>query len=246
MESTLGLLALMLMGLFLGLFGSGGSLLTLPILLYFFHLPFKEATSYSLAIVGIIALTAVFAQRKNVLLYQSIQFLLLSFCGMIATRAYIVPAIPAGSDGILSTIFAVILLIVGILMQFPRENTLPINPFLKRLLMPIAVIVGMMMGLFGVGGGFLTVPVLISMLGFRPHQAIATSLLIIALNALTGLIVRFDVEINRLIIFLLPALIGIILGSQISTRISPLNMRKKLGYLISFIGMIMLIKQRLT
>ncbi|MEJ7635564.1 sulfite exporter TauE/SafE family protein [Aeromicrobium sp.] len=208
-DLVLALVAGALIGLSLGALGSGGSILAVPVLVYALDQSPGQATTGSLVVVGVTALTgAVTANRAgNVLLGRGVLF------GLIAIGGAAAGALAAArvSDPVLLSAFAALMLLVGALMavrllrpgitQPHTAATLddPIITFsptfacacpraLKVLV--TATVVGLLTGFLGVGGGFLVVPALMLALALPMEYAVGTSLLVIALTSTSALAVR--------------------------------------------------------
>ena len=199
---VIGYIASIAIGLSLGLIGGGGSILTVPVLVYFFGVSPVLATAYSLFIVGTTSLVGVFPKYKEgfVSIRTTIVFGIPSIIAVFLTRKWLVPAIPEnlGHIGSLEItksllvmlLFATLMLAASISMirsKKVREDKIKEK---KKFNYPLIVlegsVVGMLTGLVGAGGGFLIIPALV-MLGNLPmKKAIGTSVFIIALKSLIG------------------------------------------------------------
>lgn len=253
MTPTLGYLSLLFMGLMLGLIGSGGSILTIPILLYFFKIPILQATTYSLAIVATIAMTAAFSRKKDICFEKSISFLLPSGAGVVLARHFIVPILPITIGGVktasmLVVVFCFFMIIAGFSMihaALPQQSTKLTKVGLWTSVM--ALFLGLLLGLLGAGGGFLIIPYLIFFMGLPQKQAIATSLFVITINSLLGLLAELAhhtvISIAALVCFLAPALTGLYIGSLLSPRINPEILKKGFGYFLCLMAVSILFKE---
>lgn len=225
-------------GLSLGALGSGGSILTIPILVYVAGIPTQTAVSMSLVIVGTTSLlgAALHLRRGNVAIKPGLLF---AATGMVGS--YIGAA---GTQFVprrdLMLLFAVIMLVVAVVMWrgsagLHRSASLSVYRCL-----PIGFAVGMLTGFLGIGGGFLIVPALILFAGLDPRKAVGTSLAVIALNSSSGLAghLRFvDLDWSLLVGFLLFALTGMVIGSNVSTHLAEHRLRRVFATTIFVIGL---------
>lgn len=230
----------LLMGLCLGALGGGGSILTVPALVYIFGQDPQQATTSSLVIVGVTSLVAAFphARAGNVRLGQGLAFGALGVVGSFAGAAAATTVPPE----VLLSSFAALMVLVAVLMlrrtlssgdadepTRPSEPMISLAPFFcacPRVAKVIvtATVVGMLTGFFGVGGGFALVPALVLAMSFRMPVAVGTSLVVIAVNSATALVARSDagVELDWALIggFTAAAVIGSLLGSRVAARVS--------------------------
>jgi uncharacterized membrane protein YfcA len=179
-------------GISLGLFGSGGSVLTVPVLVYLLGQDEKTAIAGSLFIVGNIALAGSLRYlRANVVQWRSV--LTFGVPGMIGTWTGAELSVFL-SGAMQLALFAIVMLVAAALIL--RPPALDAADRAERALWKIAIdglVVGIITGLVGVGGGFLIVPALVLLGGLTMLQAIATSLVIIALKSYAGFIKYVDV-----------------------------------------------------
>ena len=212
----LGYIGAILMGLSLGLIGGGGSILTVPILVYLFQVDAVLATAYSLFIVGLTSLVGSFSHIKlgNVHWRTAIVFGIPSIISVFLTRSYLVPRIPdpiltfgqdpSGGASMVITksvglllLFAVIMVMAAYSMIKPtkkpaadglqaNENNEP--QFNYPLILAEGAIVGVVTGLVGAGGGFLIIPALVLLAKLPMKKAVGTSLMIIAAKSLIGFV----------------------------------------------------------
>lgn len=212
----IGYIGAVVMGLSLGLIGGGGSILTVPILVYLFQVDAVLATAYSLFIVGLTSLVGSVSHVRlgNVHWRTAIVFGIPSIISVFLTRSYLVPRIPdpimtfgqdpsggaalviAKSVGLL-LLFAVIMVMAAYSMIKPAkksgDNTLEkaedLQPqFNYPLILAEGAIVGLVTGLVGAGGGFLIIPALVLLAKLPMKQAVGTSLMIIAAKSLIGFV----------------------------------------------------------
>ncbi len=212
----IGYIGAILMGLSLGLIGGGGSILTVPILVYLFQVDAVLATAYSLFIVGLTSLVGSVSHVRlgNVHWRTAIVFGIPSIISVFLTRSYLVPRIPdpimtfgqdpSGGAALVITksvglllLFAVIMVMAAYSMIKPAkksgDNTLEkaedVQPqFNYPLILAEGAIVGVVTGLVGAGGGFLIIPALVLLAKLPMKQAVGTSLMIIAAKSLIGFV----------------------------------------------------------
>lgn len=224
---TVVLLLSILVGLSLGLLGGGGSILTLPILLYAAELPGKEAIASSLVVV---ALTAAFgalqhARKGQVRLRVGLHFAAAAMVGAFAGGriAWLLPtnALLAG--------FVAVMIVAGLMMLRPRPEAPEETPRPGLKLALVGVAVGLMTGLVGAGGGFVVVPALALLGGVPMRAAIGTSLMVIALQSGAGLLGHLQhVQLDWSLVGLVTgsALVGSVIGSKLAHRLSVLSLRR--------------------
>lgn len=212
----IGYIGAVVMGLSLGLIGGGGSILTVPILVYLFQVDAVLATAYSLFIVGLTSLVGSVSHVRlgNVHWRTAIVFGIPSIISVFLTRSYLVPRIPdpimtfgqdpSGGAALVITksvglllLFAVIMVMAAYSMIKPAkksgDNTLEkaedVQPqFNYPLILAEGAIVGLVTGLVGAGGGFLIIPALVLLAKLPMKQAVGTSLMIIAAKSLIGFV----------------------------------------------------------
>jgi uncharacterized protein len=249
MELYFGYLGALLIGLVLGLTGGGGSILTVPVLVYLMHLNPVTATAYSLFIVGTTsAFGTVQNFRKGVVeVKTAFLFAIPSFIAVFLTRKFIVPAIPdvliqssrftLTRETFLMVLFAAIMLLASFSMiKKPAEPKVSAVKEMNLLAMLLQLsVVGVFIGLVGAGGGFLIIPALVFMAKLPMRKAIGTSLLIITLNSLIG----FTGDLGTTIIdwpFLLRftsiAVIGIFTGIYLSQYVDEKQLKKGFGWFV--------------
>ena len=243
METTLALIAGGFIGAVLGFVGAGGAMLSVPILMYGFGFDPKPATTAALAVVLLAALSGVVPKaRKKQVLYRD-AFVIWAI-GSITNLGFssIVDQIP---DSVITTGFAGILLLAGASMLRP-----PRLDEQKRMPLPVLIlmslIIGTMTGLFGIGGGFLAIPVLVLYFGTPQIVAAGTSLLIISANSLTAFIGHRsqwgEVQWHIPILMGASAVVVAQIASQLAHKTSPAILRKAFAYLLFAISIFTVIK----
>ena len=187
MEIVAALIAGSFIGAVLGYIGAGGAMLAVPILMYIFSFTPHLATTASLAIVGSAAVSGAIAKARNKeILYRDA--IVIWAIGLITNVGFssISDSLP---DAFIKTGFAVILFVAGLSMiRNPLAMTQKRMPV--AILIFVSLLIGSITGLFGIGGGFLAIPILVLFFGTPQSTASGTSLMIIALNSLTSLAVR--------------------------------------------------------
>lgn len=255
----IGYTSAVLIGISLGLIGGGGSILTVPVLVYLFGLDAFLAAEYSLFIVGISSAAGSLAYLKNgqVDLKTAVVFGIPSIISIFLTRIYIVPLIPAEvlragdfaltRNTFLLLIFAVLMIVASYKMirKNKNENTAVIkeNIFLAA---GEGALIGVLTGLVGAGGGFMIIPALVGLLKIPMKTAVGTSLVIISLNSLIG----FSSSVGNTVIewkFLISiagiAVIGIIIGSYFSGKIDGKKLKPAFGWFIMVMGVYIIFKE---
>jgi uncharacterized membrane protein YfcA len=252
-------------GLILGLIGGGGSILTVPVLVYLLGISPVLATAYSLFIVGLTSLFGAFTYmiKREISYKTGAIFAIPSFIAVYFTRKLFVPAIPQqiielngfaiSKDMAIMLLFSVIMLWASISM-IHNSNTdksqSSIRRFNNPLIMLEGTVVGFFTGLVGAGGGFLIIPALVLLARLPMKLAVGTSLMIIAAKSLIGFI--GDVEAGQninfqfLFIFSIIAIIGILLGSYISKFVSGERLKPVFGWFVFLMGVYIIGKELLA
>ncbi len=259
----IGYLASIVMGLSLGMIGGGGSILTVPILVYLFGINPILATAYSLFIVGLTALIGgiSYFKKGEVDLKTGFIFAVPSFIGVYLTRAYIVPALPEHIASIgnivltkpllIMTVFAILMLAASISMiKSNNVNASKIEMSAKRKAAFIALeglVVGGVTGFVGAGGGFLIIPALVILVGLPMKIAVGTSLFIISAKSLVGFTGDLQkqpyIDWKLLIIISVIAIFGLFVGMAFSKKISENILKKVFGFFVLVMGSLILIDQ---
>lgn len=258
---VIGYLASLLIGLSLGLIGGGGSILTVPVLVYLFGVDPVLATAYSLFIVGTTSLVGTFPKYKNneINLKTAIIFGIPSIIAVYATRAFIVPAIPSevftiGSFVVtkavlMMMIFAVLMVFASVSMIKDNNKTIEVaekQKFNYPMILVEGLLVGTLTGLVGAGGGFLIIPALVIFSKLPMKQAVGTSLLIIAAKSLFGFTADLSNETmdwKLLLSVTALAIIGIFIGNTIGKRVSANRLKKGFGWFVLVMGIYIITKE---
>ena len=244
-------------GLTMGIMGSGGSILTLPIFVYLFHIEPIQALDYSLFTISIISLIGSIGHlyKKEIDFKTTTLFILPSLLAVYITKQYILPNIPnsipinqstIAKDQIIMSFFSVLILVSAFIMLKRNNNNNNNNNNSGRVrntiahLITIGFITGLLTGLVGAGGGFIIVPALVLLMKINIKQATAASLFIITINATFGLLSNFrhldQINWAILIIFTGITLIGLMIGFQLKTKLKPENLKVVFGYFLGAIG----------
>ncbi len=222
-----------LIGLALGSLGAGGSILTLPILVYAMGAPVQTATGTSLAVVGLNAFAGALMhlRRRRALPWVGLGVGASGLAGALG-GAWLNQQV---RGEIILILFAclMVLVAVGLLRRYPVVATAPISvecltPASWARIAAVGLGVGVLTGLFGVGGGFLIVPALVLILGLPMSQAVGTSLIAIALNALWGLLAHLSfsaLDLPLTAVFVVGGMLGIVLGGRMAGRLPEHQLR---------------------
>lgn len=242
------------MGLTLGLIGAGGSILTVPILVYFFKIKPLVATAYSLFIVGFTALVGAYLYyRKNfVKIKSALIFAIPASASVLFTRLLIAPNLPeyileVPKDIFIMLLFSSLMLIAAFFMFRPLRVE---NNNQKSKLGRIYILllgsagIGFITGLVGAGGGFLIIPTLIVLFNLSMKEAVGTSLAIIAVNSLIGfngdLASSLKIDWNILGLFILLTVLGMILGVFLSNIFDAEKLKKIFATFVVIIAILIL------
>ncbi len=260
----IGYFASALIGISLGLIGGGGSILTVPVLVYLFGVDPVPATAYSLFIVGATSLVGSFPKYRDgmVNLKTAVIFGIPAIFAVYATRAYLVPIIPNPVFNIGSLVVSKAMFMMGIfaiLMVFASysmirgkkneaKEEVPDGPqeFNYPMILMEGAVVGLLTGLVGAGGGFLIIPALVLFSKLPMKQAVGTSLLIIAAKSLigfTGDLSHYEMDWTLLGTVTALAIAGIFIGNRLSRNVDGDKLKKAFGWFVLVMGIYILIKE---
>jgi len=237
-----------LIGLALGMLGGGGSILTVPVLVYVLGQSPHSALATSLIIVGSNALIGTWMHARSGHVKWK-QALLFGALGIPAAYlgAHLSQRLP---DTLLMICFALLMLVIAasMLRGGPKVNTDQQRVVWWKVALGGAG-VGFLTGFLGVGGGFLIVPALVLLLGMRMQDAVGSSLVVIAINSLAGLLGHLSdgQQPWPLIgVFVASGIFGLLMGSQISQRISPKQLRTSFASFVFVLGCVLLVANGLV
>ena len=251
----IGYIASILIGVSLGLIGGGGSILTVPVLVYLMHINPLLATTSSLFIVGTTSMVGgLRAYSKNLVNFKAVtEFGIPSIFSIFITRHFILPKLPKtfvianesiSRDRVLMIFFAILMLAASFSMIRVNKNA-EAGPEQESRgkslsLLLLGLLVGVVTGLLGAGGGFLIIPSLVLFLRIPMKVAVGTSLLIIGINSLLGFLFslkQFEYNWTVLIAFTALAIFGIFIGSKLSERIPGSSLKKGFGLFVLAMGL---------
>lgn len=258
-----GYISALLIGVSLGMIGGGGSILTVPALVYLMNIHPLPATAYSLFIVGATSLIGgARAYRKELVDFKAVtEFGIPSIFAVFIARHYILAAIPPRlfaignfeitRDKFLMLVFALLMLISAVSMIYHNktgETNMPSGEKKEKhfQLMLQGVITGIVTGVLGAGGGFLIVPALVLLIKLPMKTAIGTSLLIIAINSLFGFLFslrQFEFDWSTLVLFTLIAVAGVFIGGNFADKIPGGRLKKYFGWFVLSMAVYILVKE---
>jgi len=251
-------------GISLGLIGGGGSILTVPVLVYLFRLDTVLATGYSLFIVGSTSIVGSFSYFKKGLvnIKTATVFGLPSIAAIFLTRKYFLPAIPQDifttgnytiTKNILLILFFAILMIAASYSMIKKDEQINSKAPQKQSfnypqIFIHGIFIGVITGLVGAGGGFLIIPALVNLLKLPMKTAVGTSLVIISVNSLMGFLFSLSyvpVHWSFLLGISSFAVIGILIGSYLSTKVKAAKLKPTFGWFVLVMGIYIVVKETL-
>lgn len=259
-----GFAASVFIGIALGLIGGGGSILTMPVLVYLFHIEPILATAYSLFVVGTTGMIGSVSYFKKGLINvkTAIIFGIPSVIAVFLTRAYIIPAIPdhiIQIDQFIMTKSIMLMLLFAVLMIISSYNmirkekkeaayTNAAQSFNYPLILLEGCVIGILTGLVGAGGGFLIIPALVLLSKLPMREAVGTSLVIIAAKSLIGFLGENELS-SMDWVFLLKvtsfAIGGVFIGMTLSKKISSEKLKPAFGWFVLVMGIYIILKETL-
>jgi uncharacterized membrane protein YfcA len=259
MTEAAGYFASVFIGIILGLLGGGGSILSIPILVYLFAIEPVLASAYSLFIVGVTSFIGAIPKYREhlVSIKTGTIFGIPSLLTIFITRKWIVPAIP---EVILTTenfvltkrlfllgLFALLMVLASFSMiREKSEIQKDDDKFNVPLIMIQGVLIGLLTGLVGAGGGFLIIPALVLLTGLPFKRAVGTSLFIIAVNSLTGFlgdVLNYHLNWTFLLSITALAVTGIFIGNSFHKKIPGVKLRKVFGWFILIMGGYIIVRE---
>lgn len=261
MLEIIGYVGSVLIGLTLGLMGGGGSILTVPLLVYLFGITPVTATAYSLFIVGLTSLvgSAAYMNKKLVSFFTAFVFAVPAFTTVFLTRKFVLPSLPekifsignlnVSKDMFIMILFALLMLAASISMIKIKNETKirEQNKFNYTMIILEGTVIGFLTGLVGAGGGFLIIPALVILANLPMKMAVGTSLLIISVNSLIGFLgdVSTNLIINWQLLVSISALAitGIFFGSYLSKFIPGSKLKPAFGWFVLVMGIYIIAKE---
>ncbi|MBN7810471.1 sulfite exporter TauE/SafE family protein [Algoriphagus sp. H41] len=263
--TLLGFAAAVMIGVSLGLIGGGGSILTVPVLVYILGVDPVLATAYSLFVVGSTSLVGAGTfMKKGLVDYRTaVVFAIPSFVAVFLTRKFLVPALPdplfsLGENHVTKSVgimvfFALIMLAASISMIRNKECVDCDENEKVRFNFPMIAlegsVVGLITGIVGAGGGFLIIPALVLLARLPMKMAVGTSLLIIAAKSLIGFlgdVATQSIDWNMLLIFTGLSIAGIFIGSSLSKKIDEKALKKGFGWFVLIMGIYIIGKELMS
>lgn len=260
MIEILGYIAAFIMGITLGSIGGGGSILTVPILVYLMGVTPVTATGYSLLIVGSAAAFGAFRYYRQGLIdvKAAITFAIPSIIAVYLTRAFLMPAIPdpitsvpfvIGKDITIMVLFAVLMVAAAVMMlrntkklALPKEAGHSVGLILVE-----GAVVGVATGILGAGGGFLIIPALVLFMGMEMKRAVGASLFIIALKSLIGFIgdIQSGIEFQMpmLAFFFVATFAGMFAATLVAHKFDGKKLQQVFAYFTLIVAVIILFKE---
>jgi uncharacterized membrane protein YfcA len=256
----LGYFASILIGISLGLIGSGGSILTVPVLVYLFHVDPLLATTYSLAIVGMSSIAGVISRMKQRLvdIKTILVFGLPSIFGVFLARKFILPAIPNyiaitnatgfSKSSFIMLFFASLMLLsaISMILGKNKKDVEGVLPVYGIGLMIVGLGEGLLTGIVGAGGGFLIIPALVLIAKLPMKKAIASSIVIISIKSIVG----FSGDLTHTIIdwkflstIILLATLGIITGNFLNKTMDGAKLKKGFGWFVLGMSLVIFAEQ---
>ncbi len=256
-----GYIAALFIGVSLGLIGGGGSILTVPVLVYLFGISPTIAISYSLFVVGFTSLAgAANSYRKGLVnVKTALLFGTSSITVVFITRKFIIPNVPDVFFNIgtfqvthslfVMVVFAMLMLAASISMIRNKKVVAGKEEELKKhplLLIFYGILIGLVTGFLGAGGGFLLIPALVLLMKLPMKEAVGTSLLIIALNSLIGFvgdIGRHPINLNFIFTLTGIAIAGVFIGGYFNQKVNSEKLKKGFGWFVLIMGLYILSRE---
>lgn len=255
----IGFLLTIVIGVVLGLVGGGGSILTLPVVHYFFDISMAQASMYSLFIVGMSASIGVLKRIKtrDFEVKEAIIFVIPSTLVAFSIRLWVMPIVPntihffgfnTSKDNLMSLLLIIVMLITSLRMIIKSDVTTEIKPANVIQITGYGAFTGLLAGIIGAGGGFIIVPAL-TKLGLSMRKAIGTSMLIITIQSLGALIGDFlnkhisNEPLNIQLVLILTSLtiIGVFIGTYLQHFFTGKILRKVFSYTLIAVSVFIII-----
>ncbi len=260
MEPWMGYTASVFIGISLGLIGGGGSIITIPVLVYLFHIEPTLATAYSLFIVGSTSLVGGVqsAINKKVDIKSALLLSIPSTTTVYFTRHFILPHIPdtilqannlsITRDMALMLLFAVIMIVASLRMikgKQESEKRFPSHRYTAIVL--VGLVIGIVTGIVGAGGGFLVIPALVLLLGLPMKRAVGTSLVVIAINSLIGVFGNLSlirqINFGFLSTITILAVAGVFAGTFLTKFIEGKRLKSGFGWFTLVVALFIIVNE---
>jgi uncharacterized membrane protein YfcA len=254
-----GYLASLLIGVSLGLIGGGGSILTVPVLVYLFAVSPTLAISYSLFIVGSTSLVGAYNNyRKGLVNFKTVLlFGSSSITTVFIARKFIIPFLPdvffkIGSFNVTHALFVMVvfaILMVAASVSMIRSQKVEAEKHARSgpaVLVVYGILIGLVTGFLGAGGGFLLIPALVILMKLPMKEAVGTSLLIIALNSLIGFlgdIGRHPIDWILISVISAIAIAGIFIGGYFNQKVNADKLKKGFGWFVLVMGIYIILRE---
>ena len=252
--TPIGAVLALAVGVVLGLLGGGGSVLTVPILIYALDVPVKPAIATSLCVVGLVAFIGFLTHARQGTVAKRVAFIFGPFAVASAyAGARLAKHVPAEVQLVL---FALVSLVGSVMMfrgTFRKSSTMEETAYTREidartfaLLAAEGIGVGFITGLIGIGGGFLIVPALVLVAKLPMRLAVGTSLLVITMNALSGFAgYAGTVPIDWKLVgwFSAIAAVGSITGTLVSKRVPQRRLKQVFGVLLIGVSLYVLYRR---
>lgn len=259
MNEILGYFLILIVGITLGMMGSGGSILTVPTLVYTLGIAPSDATTYSLFLIGMTSIFASYTKFKNkeIDFGLVLRFGLPSMVSIFLTRSFILPLIPEfieipflgeiSTDTLLMMLFSVVMVAAGWNMMRKKSDNEVVDEMKKSNgslgLILLAISIGFLSGILGAGGGFLIIPSLMIFAKVSLRKAIAASIVIVMLNSLIGFAgdyQQFSTLNYQILGFLLIfSVVGVFLGNYWGKKIQTQTLQRGFGYFVLALGFLL-------
>ncbi len=255
----IGYVASILIGISLGLMGSGGSILTVPVLVYLFHVDPLLATTYSLCVVGFSSIAGVISRLKQRLvdIKTILVFGIPSVMGVFISRKFILPGIPSllhfgnnvlTKNSFIMLFFASLMLVsaLSMILGKNKKEEEGILPVYGITLMLVGLAEGMLTGIVGAGGGFLIIPALVILGKLPMKKAIASSIFIISIKSIVGFLGDLShtvIDWKFLSIIIVLATTGIITGNFLNKKMDGAKLKKGFGWFVLAMSLVIFIEQ---
>lgn len=249
---VIGYVALFFVGLVLGTLGGGGSILSVPILVYLFSVDTVMASAYSLFIVGTTSLVGTWLKHsaQMVNLRTGTIFGIPSLIAIFCTRRWIVPALPdiifqtenfqLSKRALILGVFAILMILASLTVIRKKERpqtTAKQHPVIFLVL--VGLFTGFLTGFVGAGGGFLIIPALVYFADICFKSAVGTTLLIITVNSTMGFlgdVINYTINWYFLLSITSLAIIGIIVGTRSFVDLPTKVLQKVFGWFVMTMG----------